>query len=397
MKKIILLIVFSFLLFGCEKSEEVFEEEEKNAIVNVLYNDNLEVSFLDKVKVSDFIKEINGTINDYEIDTTEIGIRKIDYDYINEQGIKVKQSFNINIIDKKAPIIWLSGTYTLTKGENIDVAKKIMCADDYDDNPNCYIEGDYDSNKVCSYNLKYIAKDSSGNESSKNFTLKVVNPSNNNSNSGNQSRTDFNEVIKKYKNDNTQVGLDISKWQGDIDFDKLKAAGVEFVFIRVGVAAGQGKENNVDVKYEYNIKEANRVGIPVGIYFYSYADSKNRAIEDAKWVIEHIKDYKVDLPVAYDWERWGAYNEYHQSIYHLTENAKAYLDTLKNAGYDGLLYSSKTYLENIWYDTGYDVWLAHYTKQTSYKGPYTYWQMCSDGKVDGIDGAVDINIRYLNK
>ena len=395
-KYILVIIVVTLFLSGCKKSIEVFEEE-KNAIVNVIYNDNLEVSFLDKVKVSDFIKEINGTINDYEIDTTEIGIKKIDYDYINEQGIKVKQSFNINIIDKKAPIIWLSGTYTLTKGENIDVAKKIMCADDYDDNPNCYIEGNYDSNKVGSYNLKYIAKDSSGNESSKSFVLKVVNPSNNNSSSGNQSRTDFNDVVKKYKTANTEIGLDISKWQGDIDFDKLKAAGVEFVFIRVGVAGGQGKENNVDVKYEYNIKEANRVGIPVGIYFYSYADSKNRAIEDAKWVIEHIKDYKIDLPVAYDWERWGAYNEYHQSIYHLTENAKAYLDTLKNAGYDGLLYSSKTYLENIWYDTGYDVWLAHYTKQTSYKGPYTYWQMCSDGKVDGIDGAVDINIRYLNK
>ena len=395
-KYILVIIVVTLFLSGCKKSIEVFEEE-KNAIVNVIYNDNLEVSFLDKVKVSDFIKEINGTINDYEIDTTEIGIKKIDYDYINEQGIKVKQSFNINIIDKKAPIIWLSGTYTLTKGENIDVAKKIMCADDYDDNPNCYIEGNYDSNKVGSYNLKYIAKDSSGNESSKSFVLKVVNPSNNNSSSGNQSRTDFNDVVKKYKTANTEIGLDISKWQGDIDFDKLKAVGVEFVFIRVGVAGGQGKENNVDVKFERNIKEANRVGIPVGIYFYSYADSKNRAIEDAKWVIEHIKDYKVDLPVAYDWERWGAYNEYHQSIYHLTENAKAYLDTLKNAGYDGLLYSSKTYLENIWYDTGYDVWLAHYTKQTSYKGPYTYWQMCSDGKVDGIDGAVDINIRYLNK
>ena len=353
MKKIyaIMVIIISLFLVGCNK-EDIKKENTEDAIVSVTYNDELEVEFLSKVKVSDFIKEINGTINDYEIDTTTVGIKKVEYEYTNEQGIKISQNFNINIVDKKAPIIWVSGTYTLTKGENIDVAKRIMCADDYDDSPNCYIEGDYDSNKVGSYNLKYIAKDSSGNESSKNFTLKVVNPSNNNSNSGNQSRTDFNEVIKKYKNDNTQVGLDISKWQGDIDFDKLKAAGVEFVFIRVGVAGGQGKENNVDVKYEYNIKEANRVGIPVGIYFYSYADSKNRAIEDAKWVIEHIKDYKVDLPVAYDWERWGAYNEYHQSIYHLTENAKAYLDTLESAGYEGLLYSSKTYLENIWYDTG---------------------------------------------
>ena len=76
--------------------------------------------------------------------------------------------------------------------------------------------------------------------------------------------------------------------------------------------------------------------------------------------------------------------------------ATSFLDTLKDAGYEGMLYSSKTYLENIWFDTSYPVWLAHYTKNTNYSGKYEYWQLCSNGKVDGIDADVDINIRYLD-
>ena len=239
-KNIVLLIMMVIFITACNK-EQIMEEKEVNPIINVEYKEDKEIEFLSKVKVSDFINNINGTIKDYEIDTSEIGIRKVEYEYINDDGINVKQDFEINIVDKKAPIIWVSGTYTLTKGENIDVARKIMCADDYDDNPDCKVEGEYDTNKVGSYSLTYIASDSSGNKTSKKFTLKVVNPSNNNSGGGTTTKTNYSDVVSKYKNSNTEIGLDISKWQGDIDFDKLKAAGVEFVFIRVGVAAGSRK------------------------------------------------------------------------------------------------------------------------------------------------------------
>ena len=398
MKKYLLLVICLLFIVGCDKKQEkeiVSSTPEVEAIIKVEYKEDRDIVFLDKVKVSDFITSINGElVNDYTIDTTEIGNKKVEYEYINEQGIKVKQVFDINILDKEAPIIWVSGSYTLTKGENINVAEKIMCADNYDDTPNCTVEGKYDSNKVGSYKLKYVAIDSSGNKSTKDFVLNVVNPS---KSSANTSTKSFSSIIKNYKNENTQIGIDVSKWQGNIDFDKLKAAGVEFIFIRVGYGTGQGKPNVVDEKFERNIKEANRVGIPVGIYYYSYADSKERAISDAKWVIEQLKGHQVDLGVAYDWERWGAYNDYKQSIYHMTENAKAFLDTLKDAGYEGLMYSSKVFLESIWYDTGYDVWLAHWISQTTYKGDFTYWQMCNNGKVDGISTTVDVNIRYLNK
>ena len=81
----------------------------------------------------------------------------------------------------------------------------------------------------------------------------------------------------------------------------------------------------------------------------------------------------------------------------MTKNAKAFLDTVAESGYQGTLYSSKNYLEKVWYDLDYPVWLAHYTndlKESSYEGEYSYWQLCSNGKVDGINGNVDINIMY---
>ena len=78
-------------------------------------------------------------------------------------------------------------------------------------------------------------------------------------------------------------------------------------------------------------------------------------------------------------------------------NAKAFLDTIKKAGYEGMLYSSANYLNKVWYDIDYPVWLAHYTSETNYKGKYTYWQMCSNGIVAGISGRVDVNIYYKTK
>lgn len=369
----------------------------KNAIVKVELKDNLEADFADTLRVSSFIKKINGKIvDDYVIDTDSLGMKKINFQYINDDGIKIKYSYEINVVDKEAPLIWLGKSYNVVKGSEDNLLEKIMCGDNYDSNPKCAIEGEYDLGKVGNYKLVFKAEDSSGNVSEKKFTLNVNEPSNNESSNKVKSVTEFNDVIKDYKTDNTQIGIDVSKWQGDIDFRKLKKAGVEFVIIRVGSSNGINGENFVDSKFIQNIKNANRVGIPVGVYFYSYANSVDRAISDAKWIIEQIKDYKVDLPIAFDWENWGSFNKYELSFFGLTNMAKKFVDTVKASGYDAMLYSSKTYLENIWMSADYPVWLAHYTKNTNYTGDYSYWQLCSNGRVDGISGDVDIDIRYID-
>lgn len=386
---IILFSVGGFLLYKCI--------EIKNALVKVVLKDNLEADFADTLRVSSFIESINGKIvDDYYLNTDSLGKKKIDFEYINDDGIKIKYNYEINVVDREAPLIWLGKSYNVTRGSEDNLIDKIMCGDNYDNNPECVIEGDYNLDNVGSYNLVFKATDSSGNVSKKKFTLNVNEASSKKGSNGVNSVTEFSDVIKDYKNDNTQIGIDVSKWQGDIDFSKLKSAGVEFVIIRIGSSTGINGENFIDSKFIQNIKNANSVGIPVGVYFYSYANSVDRAISDAKWIIENIKDYKVELPIAFDWENWGSFNTYELSFFGLTNMAKRFMDTVKASGYDAMLYSSKTYLENIWMSVDYPVWLAHYTKNTNYAGDYSYWQICSNGRVDGINGDVDIDIRYID-
>ena len=294
----------------------------------------------------------------------------------------------------------MNSSYSVTVGYTGNIFDKINCADNLDDNPTCEVIGDYDYNKVGNYKLTYKATDKAGNITTKEFTLKVKKPSTSSGSSTAQpssnKKTDIKEVIKRHKNENTSIGIDISSWQGNIDFQKVKDAGVEFAFIRVG-SKKSASEYFVDSQFVNNVKGFNEVGIPVGIYYYSYASSKAEAIKDAKWVLKQIKGYKIDLPIVYDWENWSIFDDYHQSFYSTSMNAKAFLDTMKKAGYDGLLYSSANYLNKVWFDIDYPVWLAHYSWETNYSGKYTYWQMCSNGKVPGISGNVDINVYYKNK
>ncbi|CDE50521.1 glycoside hydrolase family 25 [Firmicutes bacterium CAG:460] len=398
-KKLILIIsiVVGIILFSVGGFLLYKYIEIKNAVVKVVLKDNLEADFADTLRVSSFIESINGKIvDDYYLNTDSLGKKKIDFEYINDDGIKIKYNYEINVVDREAPLIWLGKSYNVTRGSEDNLIDKIMCGDNYDNNPECVIEGDYNLDNVGSYNLVFKATDSSGNVSKKKFILNVNEASSKKESNGVKSVTEFSDVIKDYKNDNTQIGIDVSKWQGDIDFSKLKSAGVEFVIIRIGSSTGINGENFIDSKFIQNIKNANSVGIPVGVYFYSYANSVDRAISDAKWIIENIKDYKVELPIAFDWENWGSFNTYELSFFGLTNMAKRFMDTVKDAGYDAMLYSSKTYLENIWMSVDYPVWLAHYTKNTNYAGDYSYWQICSNGRVDGINGDVDIDIRYID-
>ncbi|MCM1053587.1 MAG: glycoside hydrolase family 25 protein [Ruminococcus sp.] len=400
MKKIIIIIVV-FLLIGVGVGYFGYnfykDYQIEHAVVIIDLKEDLSTEFLSDVKVSDFITNINGEIiDDYKIDTTKVGNKEIKFKYINEDNIKLERSYNIEVVDKVAPVIWLGGSYTVTKGSNINLTEKVMCGDNYDNEPICEIVGDYDMNVVGTYPLVFKATDSSGNITEKPFNLYVREPSGGGNNTSTPTRTYFKDVVANYKNENTEIGLDISSWQGEIDFQKIKDEGVEFLFIRVGSTRGIDGEYFLDNKFEKYIKGANEVGIPVGIYFYSYADSREKAIKDAHWILDQIegKGYKIDLPIVFDWENWSFYNEFKLSFFGLTDMANAFLDVFKDKGYKGMLYSSKSYLESIWLKTDYPIWLAHYVDKTSYTGEYEYWQMCSDGRIDGINGDVDIDIRY---
>lgn len=384
----ILIIFFGYTLYNYIRI--------KTAKIEVSLVNDLTLEFNDNKKVSDYIKNINGKIiNDYTIDSTKLGKKNIRVNFINDDNIKVYYDFKINVVDTVSPVIWLSNTYSVKKDSEIDLTKKILCGDNYDNNPNCYIEGEYDLKTVGDYPLVFNAIDNSGNSTRKEFVLKVIEPTSNKTNTDSTPNyIHFSDVKAKYKTDKTKIGIDVSSWQGDIDFQKIKNAGVEFIMIRVGGTKGTNKEYFLDKKFKYNIEEANKYDIDVGVYFYSYSNSNKSAIKDANWVLKQIKDYKVTLPIVYDFEEWSSFDDYHLSFFGLTTMAESFLETVEKKGYDGMLYSSKSYLENIWLPTKYDKWLAHYTSKTDYSGKYRMWQLCSNGKIDGINGNVDIDILY---
>lgn len=367
-----------------------------NAKIIVELVDNLEVEVYSDVKLSSLIKSLNGKFpKDFTINTKKLGEQSVSFKYVNDEKIEVPYTFTIKVVDKTPPLIYQGKSLTVNVGYNGNLEKELFCGDNHDDKPTCEIIGDYDLNRVGSYNLTFSGTDSSGNVSTNTFILNVKNKTSSSSSSSSPAKTQkFSDLVAKYKTENTKIGLDVSKWQGDIDFQKVKDAGVEFVFIRVGSQRGIGGEYFVDPKFEQNIKGFQKVGIPVGIYFYSYVNSNKNAKKEAEWIIDKLKPYKIDLPVAFDWENWSFYQEFNKSFYNLTEMANVYLETLEKAGYKGMLYSSKNYLETVWFKTKYPVWLAHYTEKTNYEGEYKVWQLCNNARIPGIAGNVDVDVMY---
>ncbi len=361
--------------------------------ITIKLKDNLAMEVYDKKKVSSFIEEIDGKIiNDYQIDSTKLGKKKITFQYINNDNKKGSFSYNIEVVDTKAPLVWLAEQYSLPVNSDIDLNASILCGDNYDRHPTCTIEGEYNLKKVGNYPLTYNAKDSNGNEVTKEFTLNVYDKRERNTT--NTKKTHFKDIIKKHKNKKTEIGLDISKWQKEVDFAKIKQQGVEFVIIRIGSTKGINGNYFIDEQFARNIREANKHGLKVGLYFYSYASTPKKAREEARWIIRNIKNYKIHLPIAFDWEDWQNFNEYKISFYDLHKISEAFMEEIEKYGYKTMLYSSKNYLEQIWFDTKHDIWLAHYTDETSYQGDYKFWQLCENGLVDGVMGNVDINVMY---
>lgn len=360
-----------------------------------LERDKIEV-YEENVYLQDIIKEINGNLIDNPlIVTKKLGEQTIRFSYITNNKIKVPYEVKIEVVDQTPPLITTRTSLKVEIGEKENIASKLFCGDNFDDNPTCIIEGEYDVNTLGKYPVKFIGRDSSNNESIQELTLEVIPKQKTSNQQQEQSVTYFEDIKNKYKNENTQIGIDVSHWQGKINFQKIKDEGVEFAYIRVGRGNGIGKEFIEDTRFQEYIKGFNEVGIPVGVYFFSYANSVSDAKKEAKWVLDKIKDYKIDLEIVFDWENWDYFQEYDLSFHKLTELSNAFRNEVKKHGYEGMLYGSKFYLENVFFKVDYPVWLAHYTEKTTYEGEYVVWQLCEDGKVKGIDdNLVDINIRY---
>lgn len=371
------------------------KEDEKSIILK----SDLNFEFNSNLKKSDIVEQIDGEIiNDNEIDTTKLGSSIISIEYKNKRNkIKTKNA-EINIIDTTKPKIFMEDSITIGKGNDINFAKTILSGDDCDPNPKREIVGEYDVNKAGKYNLAFEVTDKSGNKESKDFVLEVIDTSSKNSKTdSSNNKYKFSDVIKKYKNENTRVGIDVSTWQGNIDWEKVKKSGCEFAFIRAGYQTGFDGELEEDEHFRQNIENATKQGIEVGIYFHSYAKSAEETKKQAEWLANIIDGYEIKLPIAFDWESWSSFIECQLSFYDINNMAKTYMQVLEDKGYQTSLYSSRYHLGKIWYERDYsNVWLAEYASETDYEGKYQYWQMCNTGRIDGIDGDVDIDINYVD-
>ncbi len=373
--------------------------DEKITQESVVVKDSLEIAAGDKRRVMDFLEKLDGEIvENYEIVAEYPGEIEAYFEYFDINGQKRLEHFTIQIVDKTTPKIYGGSYFTVPVGYGGDLTNLMLSGDDFDDNPERKIVGEYDLGKTGKYNLEYVITDNAGNLASQKFVLEIVQPSDNKTDTPQVSEAvDFDETVAEYKTAKTKIGIDVSSWQGEIDWQKVQKAGVEFVMIRVGYQAGYDGEYVLDKYFENNISGAAKVGLPVGVYFYSYATSVEQAISQAEWVAEKLQDFQLDLGVAFDWEDWGSFNEVGMSFYTINKVAGSFLETVENAGYNGILYGSKNYLERIWQPkVEYDVWLAQYYNQPTYKDDFWIWQMSDSGRVDGIYGNVDLDVMYIN-
>lgn len=183
-------------------------------------------------------------------------------------------------------------------------------------------------------------------------------------------------------------GIDVSKWNGKIDFQAVKNDGTDFLIIREGY--GKKDPKQVDKLFHRNIQEAQKVGLPVGVYHYSYADSVSDAKAEAEFCLENIQGYKLEYPVVFDLEDR---TQLALTNRQRTDIVKAFCNEIEASGYYAMLYTNLNWYKNYLYSEElrkYDLWLA----QWDVAAPSVecgIWQKSDKGTIDGISGNVDLN------
>ena len=199
----------------------------------------------------------------------------------------------------------------------------------------------------------------------------------------------------------SEFGIDISEHQGEIDFKKVKDAGVKYVILRIGFRGATQGLLYEDTMFKEYYEGAKKEDLKIGIYFFSQAINKQEAIEEAEYVLKLVKDLSFDLPIAFDYEDMpGGSRIDHLNREERTENAIAFLERIKRNNYPCMLYSNMYWL-NTFYNleelSEYDIWFAQYNYYPEYNHHFIIWQYSEEGSIDGIDEPVDLNIMFIKK
>ncbi|MCM1174466.1 MAG: Ig-like domain-containing protein [Blautia sp.] len=203
----------------------------------------------------------------------------------------------------------------------------------------------------------------------------------------------------RMSNHSGTLGIDVSKWNGSIDWNAVRNSGVSYVIIRCGYRGSSTGALIEDPKFASNIKGAKAAGLKVGVYFFSQAVNEVEAVEEASMALNLVSGYGLEYPVFLDVE---ASNGRGDAIDAATRTAvcRAFCATIQNSGYRAGVYANTTWFTtkiNAGSLTDYKIWLAQYASAPTYTATrYDMWQYTSKGQVGGISGSVDMNISYLN-
>ena len=217
---------------------------------------------------------------------------------------------------------------------------------------------------------------------------------------GAEADADDTEVVDvRETGEDAQMGIDVSKWNGEIDWDRVKSAGIDFAVIRCGYRGSSTGALVVDPYFEENIQGALAAGLKVGIYFFTQATNEVEAVEEASMALALCRDYKVSYPIFIDSEGAGGNGRADGlDMETRTKAVQAFCETVEGAGYASGIYGNRTWFRTkLRMDTLSDhlIWLAEYRKTPIYGGNYHFWQYTSSGSVDGIEGRVDLDLSYL--
>jgi GH25 family lysozyme M1 (1,4-beta-N-acetylmuramidase) len=196
-------------------------------------------------------------------------------------------------------------------------------------------------------------------------------------------------------------GIDVSKYQGNIDWKKVKDSGVEFAILRLGFRGFNEGTLEIDPYFIQNIKEATKAGVSVGVYFFSQATTLEEANEEAEFVLEQIKDYKISYPVIFDTEYVTTYDARANKLSRQlrTDITKTFCEKIQKSGYHPMIYANTKWmvmgidLEQL---STYDLWFAYYGNNLIFPYDFQMYQYSDSGKIPGIKGNVDLNISFID-
>ena len=302
--------------------------------------------------------------------------------------------------DTQAPIfLTMNKSPEIGVGSVFNVKDFIGYADNVDRDVEVIIDGAVDVLNTGNYPITVTLKDDAGNTKSADITVRVGNApvveekTDNGIVSTVKPTEEFSDFMTRYKTDGATFGLDVSRWQGDIDFNKVKAAGCDFVIMRLG--GFDDGELYTDRYYNTYLKDAKAAGLRIGIYWHAEENSPEQVKNSVNYLMGVLNGEALDFPISYDWEDFDGFENYGMNLQDINNNYATFCSEIKSHGYEAGIYSSLNFLENVWTnENNTPVWLAHYTDSTSYTGDYYMWQQTSKGHIDGVNTAVDFNVLY---